>query len=141
MPLFFNSFKLNISLLLSTTSLFFSCSHYSFKTNLDKEPIEEYFAVGAVEIYVESDIAQLNYQYIDTVEGSSCQQKQNQAPANDVDARTHARQKAAKLGANGIVFSPCISIEDDEDECLSARLCSAKAIKVLQNGNEEASND
>jgi len=129
-------FSKKIGLIIFSSFWLLSCSNYSFNTNLDANPIEQYFAVSDVVIYEEADLAQLNTQYITAIEGESCQQSSNQAPANDRDARTHARQQATKHNANAIVFSPCISLDNPEAGCITARICSGKVFKVTPISNE-----
>ncbi|WP_371373225.1 Rcs stress response system protein RcsF [Thalassotalea aquiviva] len=103
----------------------------SIDTNLDKENFDKYFAISKVEVYEqESDIKQA-YQYIDLVEGESCQVRANDVPANITEARTQARKQAASLNANALVISSCINIEDTQ--CHALLVCYGKAYKVKFN--------
>ena len=49
------------------------CADFSFNSNLDKENFDEYFKPGGVQIYEQNQLADLNYLYLGTVEGESCQ--------------------------------------------------------------------
>ena len=119
------------ALLLLVMTMLSSCSHYQFSSNLDQEPIKAYFEVGSVKLYQKEELERLNSQYLSTLEGESCQLSEIDAPANDIDARTHARAQAAKLGANGIVFGDCIRLERNQSGCITTRLCYGKAYKIL----------
>jgi RcsF protein len=49
------------------------CADFAFNSNLDKENFDEYFKPGSVQIYEQGQLADLNYLYLGTVEGESCQ--------------------------------------------------------------------
>lgn len=106
-----------------------ACSSYQFSSNLDKKNFEEYFKPSQVAIYSKADLKKLDYQLIGAVEGSSCQEKANQRPADIKEARTKARINAADINANGIVFQSCINFESD-NVCLSNIICYGQAIAV-----------
>ena len=55
------------------------CANYAFNSNLDKENFDEYFKPGSVRIYEQDELADLNYLYLGTIEGESCQADANQA--------------------------------------------------------------
>lgn len=116
-------------LIISSLFLVIACSNYDFSSNLDKENFTEYFKPSEVTMYEKSQLADLDYTFISMVEGSSCQEEQNDLPANIKDARTKARIHAADLNANGIVIQSCLNFEPD-DTCLSNVICYARAIKV-----------
>lgn len=105
------------------------CSNYSFSSNVDKENFDDYFKPSQVTVYSKSDITDLDYQLLGAVEGSSCQQRSNQLPADIKEARTKARINAANMKANGIVIQSCINFEAD-DTCLSNIICYGRAINV-----------
>ena len=46
------------------------CADFAFNSNLDKENFDEYFKPGSVRIYEQSELADLNYLYLGTVEGN-----------------------------------------------------------------------
>jgi len=97
-------FKITCPLLLIT-----SCSNYTFTTNVDKQNFTNYFATGAVTVYEnDAKLPALN-EYIDMVDGESCQASKDKAPASKVEARTAARKKAYNLSANAVVFTGCAS--------------------------------
>lgn len=75
------------------------CADFAFNSNLDKENFDEYFKPGSVRIYEQSELADLNYLYLGTVEGESCQSDANQAVPNAGEARTLARRRVADMGA------------------------------------------
>ncbi len=112
-----------------------ACSNYQFSTNLDKENFDEYFKPSQVTIYQKSDLQELDYQLLGAVEGSSCQERENQLPADIKEARTNARINAANMNANGIVFQSCINFEADKI-CLSNIICYGRAIDVNINTDE-----
>ena len=68
------------------------------------------------------------------VEGESCQEKSHHAAPNEIDARTEARGKAYKLGANAIIFSQCVLIEEDKAAkyCVASTVCYGRAYKIEQ---------
>ncbi|WP_354622827.1 Rcs stress response system protein RcsF [Psychromonas sp. MME2] len=106
-----------------------ACSNYDFTSNLDKENFTDYFKPSEVTIYSKEQLPKLDYTFIATVEGSSCQEEANDRPADIKEARTKARIQAADLNANGIVIQSCLSFEADET-CLSNIICYAQAIHV-----------
>ena len=112
------------------TAVFLSgCSNYQFSSNIDKANFDEYFKPSQVTIYSKSDLQDLDYQSLGAVEGSSCQQKSNQLPADIKEARTNARINAANMNANGVVFQSCINFKADKT-CLSNIICYGRAIEV-----------
>lgn len=111
-------------------ALFLSgCSNYPFSSNLDKENFETYFKPSQVTVYEKSDLADLNYQSIGAVDGSSCQTDEHQLPADIKEARTNARINAANMNANGIVFQSCLTFEADKS-CVSNIICYGQALDV-----------
>ncbi len=80
------------------------CADFAFNSNLDKENFDEYFKPGGVRIYEQNQLADLNYLYLGTVEGESCQADANQAVPNAGEARTLARRRVADMGGNGVSF-------------------------------------
>lgn len=106
-----------------------ACSNMQYSSNLDKENFDEYFKPSQVDVYTKSQLAALDYTYIATVEGSSCQEQEKDLPADAKQARTQARIKAANLHANGIVFQQCLSFEADA-LCVSNIICYGRAIDV-----------
>lgn len=116
----------------SSALLLSACSHYQLSSNLDKENFDEYFKPSQVTIYAKPDLASIDYQLLGAVEGSSCQQGNNDIPADIKEARTNARINAANLNANGIVFQSCINFEQDKT-CISNIICYGRAIKVFVN--------
>ncbi len=98
-------------------------------TNLDKENFTNYYAASKVKMYDSEKSFPGQYHALGLVEGESCQLKANEAPANDIDARTDARKKAAAKQANAIVFTACVAIEDQQ--CLSLQVCYGKAYQLV----------
>ena len=113
-----------------------ACSNFDFSSNLDKENFDEYFKPSQVTVYEKSELANLDYQFIRAVEGSSCQEQENDRPADIKEARTNARIHAADINANGIVFQSCISFAKDET-CITNIICYAQALDVLLPEDEE----
>ena len=121
---------MKFSYLLAAT-LLTGCSGYSFHTNLDKENFDEYFKPGSVRIYEQSELADLNYLYLGTVEGESCQSDANQAVPNAGEARTLARRRVADMGGNGVSFDKCAEFSDVPG-CLKQVICYGQALKVAE---------
>ncbi|ALP39607.1 Rcs stress response system protein RcsF [Aeromonas schubertii] len=105
------------------------CANFAFNSNLDKENFEEYFKPGSVEIYRQDQLTELNYLYLGTVEGQSCQEGSDQPIPSAANARTEARNRAADLGGNGLVLDKC-SERSDTPGCLKQIVCYGQAIKV-----------
>ena len=112
-----------------------ACSNFEFSSNLDKENFTEYFKPSQVTIYEKSQLTGLDYTFIGTVEGSSCQEEANDRPADIKQARTNARIQAANLNANGIVFQSCLTFPADSS-CISNIICYARALDVTLPENE-----
>lgn len=107
------------------------CANYAFNSNLDKENFDEYFKPGSVTIYEQADLAELNYLYLGTVEGESCQTDANQPVPNAGEARTLARRRAADMGGNGIAIDKCAEYSDIPG-CLKQVICYGQALKVAE---------
>ncbi len=105
------------------------CSQYSFHTNLDRENFTEYFKPGTVTLLEKSQLAELNYLSLGTVEGESCQSDANQPVPNLGDARTDARRKVADMGGNAVVFGKCVTFTGTPT-CLATLVCYGQALKV-----------
>jgi len=107
-------------------------------TNLDRENFKNYFSPTKVKIVATEQDFTGKYKFIALVEGESCQEKAHHAAPNEIDARTEARRKAYKLGANAIIFSQCVMIEDDKAAkyCLASTVCYGRAYKVEQEKND-----
>ena len=125
-----NSVKQIVSLLIiSSISLLSACANGpSIETNLDKENFDEYFAAGNVIVYQNEDELPGKVVSLGLVEGESCKAKENDIPANAADARTMAREKAASMEANAVIFTSCTLIEDQQ--CLEMMVCYGKAFQV-----------
>jgi len=116
-----------IALLVSL--LLAGCSHYSVHTNLDKKNFTEYFKPGTVTVLDKSQLADLNYLTLGTIEGESCQSDADQPAPNLGDARTDARRKVADMGGNAVVFGKCVTFTDTPG-CLATLVCYGQALKV-----------
>jgi len=119
---------------ITLTCFLSACSNYKFSSNLDKKNIEEYFIPSSVKIYEKDQLPEMEYKVLGAVQGSSCQIKENDLPADIKDARTKARINAAALKANGVVFQTCINFEPD-NSCISNIICYGRALKV-EHSNE-----
>lgn len=128
---------LTVLLMILLTS---SCSNRYVSTNLDQENFRRYFSPSNVKVYqTENDIPG-NYQFIDIVEGQDCQVKPHHAEPDEINARTHARQQAFELKANGIVFSKCVLLSqaqlknlqnsNDAKQCHAIVICYGKAYAI-----------
>ncbi len=107
------------------------CADFAFNSNLDKENFDEYFKPGGVRIYEQNQLADLNYLYLGTVEGESCQADANQAVPNAGEARTLARRRVADMGGNGVSFDKCAEFSDVPG-CLKQVICYGQALKVAE---------
>lgn len=107
------------------------CANYAFNSNLDKKNFDTYFKPGSVEVYTQDQLSDLNYLYLGTVEGQSCQEASNQPVPSAGDARTEARRKAADMGGNGVVFDRCNETTGTPG-CLQQIVCYGQALKVAE---------
>ncbi|WP_115717975.1 Rcs stress response system protein RcsF [Gallaecimonas mangrovi] len=119
-------------LLLMALVLTGCASDYQVNTNLDKDRIAGYFAPGQVHIVGSDALAGQQYRILGMVTGEACQEAANLPPAQASDARTDARAKAAKMGANAVVIKQCVSLNggDAAPGCLSEVMCQAEAVKI-----------
>jgi len=120
---------MNRIFIIAFTVLISGCSQYQFNSNLDKSNFDNYFKPSHVKIYEKQALLDLTYTTLGAVEGSSCQQAENDRPADIKEARTFARINAADMGANGIVFQACINFEKDES-CFSNIICYGHALNI-----------
>ena len=121
-------------------ALLASCSAHNVSTNLDKENFSDYFSAANVEIYKSEQEFNARYQFIGTVEGQDCQIKSHHAVPDEINARTQARQQAFNKQANGIVFSNCallpqeqlaqLNNSNDAQQCHAIVICYAKAYAI-----------
>ncbi|WP_372882769.1 Rcs stress response system protein RcsF [Psychromonas sp.] len=117
-------------IIIAFTAIFLTaCSQFEFSTNVDKQNFEDYFKPSQVTVYEKSQLADLDYQFIGAVEGSSCQEEEKDRPADIKEARTNARIHAAEMKANGIVFQSCLTFKKDS-ACVSNIICYGRAIDV-----------
>lgn len=107
------------------------CANYAFNTNLDKKNFDDYFKPGRVEIYQQTQLAELDYLYLGTVEGQSCQENAQQPLPKVAEARTEARNRVADMGGNGVSFDRCSELENTP-ACLRQIVCYGQALKVAQ---------
>ncbi|MFT6926953.1 MAG: RcsF protein [Psychromonas sp.] len=112
-----------------------ACSNLNFSSNIDKKNFDEYFKPSQVTVYEKSQLQDLDYKFIAAVDGSSCQQEENDRPADIKEARTNARIKAAEMKANGIVFQSCLTFERDAS-CVSNIICYGRAFDVILSDGE-----
>lgn len=105
------------------------CSNYTFKSNLDKDAINNYFKPSQVELF-DNRMPDAPYVALGMVEGTDCQIEENGAPASLANARTDARRKAADKNANGIIMKNCTTVPEPAKGCFSRTLCVGQAIKI-----------
>lgn len=103
---------------------------YKFNTNLDGEAIDEYFKASDVTVFEGNSHPTVPYEIIGLVEGETCQESANDAPASISEARTLARRAAADKGANGILIKKCMVFEEQGQACFSRAVCVGQAIKT-----------
>jgi RcsF protein len=114
-----------------SASLLSACSHYPLETNLDKKNIDEYFKASKVRVLSAQELSQYSYKVLGTVEGFACQEQAKDSAPRHADARTDARNQAADMGGNGIVFSTCIEFEPTAT-CYASLSCYGKVIQLHQ---------
>ncbi|MFM2485870.1 Rcs stress response system protein RcsF [Celerinatantimonas yamalensis] len=111
-------------------SLIGCSSDYSIKTNVDPQNVKNYFKTSGVDVLSNAQLNTHLYKVLGTVEGSACQAKANQPHATQSQARVDVLRRAADMGANGLVYSTCLSHPAD-NVCLSSVSCYGKAVKLL----------
>ncbi|WP_299787773.1 Rcs stress response system protein RcsF [uncultured Shewanella sp.] len=109
---------------------------YQFNTNLDGEAINEYFKASDVTVYEGNTEPVVPYETIGLVEGETCQEGANDAPASISEARTLARRAAADKGANAILIKKCMVFEEQGQGCFSRAVCIGQAIKMPETDNQ-----
>jgi len=125
----------NTSIFIFVAILATSCAKINdVSTNLDRENFKNYFSPTKVNIVKKEQDFTGKYKFLGLVEGESCQEKAHHALPNEIDARTEARRNAYKLGANAIIFSQCVMIEEDKAAkyCLASTVCYGRAYQVEQ---------
>lgn len=108
------------------------CSNFSFETNLFPNDMEDYFETANISVYKNSELVDLDYYDLGTVEGISCQAKSDDPRSSIQEARTLVREEAHKKGANGIVYSTCVELENTPG-CVTSVSCYARAVYVKDN--------
>ena len=103
---------------------------YKFNTNLDGEAIDEYFKASDVAVFEGNIHPSVPFDIIGLVEGETCQEGANDAPASISEARTLARRAAADKGANAILIKKCMVFEEQTQACFSRAVCVGQAIKI-----------
>ncbi|WP_394147471.1 Rcs stress response system protein RcsF [Shewanella atlantica] len=103
---------------------------YTFNSNLDGEAIDEYFKASDVVVFEGNSHPTAPYEIIGLVEGETCQEGANDAPASIREARTLARRAAADKGANAILIKKCMVFEEQGQGCFSRAVCIGQAIKT-----------
>ncbi|NRB24011.1 Rcs stress response system protein RcsF [Shewanella sp.] len=120
------------TLLISALVLLLSAcaGEYKFNSNLNGEAIDDYFKASDITVYDNTTAPNLPYEIIGLVEGETCQEQANDAPAAISEARTLARRAAADKGANGLVIKNCLVFEEQDQGCISRAICIGQAIKT-----------
>ena len=111
------------------TLLLFLCTFVAQAQEAYKHSLS---GIKKVKIYTDENEFVGKHKFIGLVDGESCQEKAHHAAPNEIDARTEARGKAYKLGANAIIFSQCVMIEEDKAAkyCLSSTVCYGRAYQI-----------
>lgn len=121
--------------ILLVSTILVGCSNFDFSSNVDRDNFEKYFRPSQVTVFDKQELQGQDYQVLGSVQGSSCQEQENDLPADAKEARTKARINAYELNANGIIFQSCINFPRDET-CVSNVICYGQAIKVFADTNE-----
>ena len=107
-----------------------ACSSLSFHTNLDPGNFTEYYKPSRVEVLQgEAELDRRPYVSLGQVAGLACQAGERDYIATEADARTDARRKAADLGANAILFTRCVRI-NDTPACRVSVTCYGDALRA-----------
>lgn len=117
-----------------------ACSNNFVTTNLDKNNFTEYFSASEVKIYQSGQEINARHQFIGLVEGQDCQVKSHHAAPDEINARSQARRQAFEQQANGVVFTGCallnqqqlakLNSNNDAQQCHAIVICYAKAFAV-----------
>ena len=129
------STKSGLAIIIFVAAFITGCAKINdISTNLDRENFKSYFSPTTVKIYTDEKEFTGKHEFLGLVEGESCQEKSHHAAPNEIDARTEARGKAYKLGANAIIFSQCVLIEEDKAAkyCVASTVCYGRAYKIEQ---------
>ena len=121
--------RILFSLTILTSVFICGCSLFSFDSNLNPDNFSEFYKNVKLETYKNNELAKLDYVDLGTVEGLSCQIKEDDPVANESDARDDARKKAVNQDANGIIFSSCIALSNTP-ACTTSVSCYARIIYV-----------
>ncbi len=132
---------MKMTLCISTLILLLaSCSTNYVSTNLDEENFSDYFSAANVAIYQSEKEFNTHFQFIGSVEGQDCQIKAHHAVPDVINARTQARRQAFIKQANGVVFSNCalltqeqlaqLNKSNDAQQCHAIVICYAKAYAI-----------
>lgn len=127
--------KSSLAIVILAAAFISGCAKINdISTNLDRENFKSYFSPTTVKIYTDEKEFTGKHEFLGLVEGESCQEKSHHAAPNEIDARTEARGKAYKLGANAIIFSQCVLIEEDKAAkyCVASTVCYGRAYKIEQ---------
>lgn len=82
--------------------------------------------------YSKNDIANLPpYEDLGLVDGIDCQINEDYATPKEALAKKIMLEKAADLGANAVVTSKCIKVENTLT-CISEYTCYGQAIKIKE---------
>ncbi|NQY65972.1 MAG: rcsF protein [Alteromonadaceae bacterium] len=136
-----NIFSITLKIALPVFSLMLTagCSgNYTVSTNLDKENFRNYFAASQVTVYKNDEVLPSPNKLIGLVEGQDCQLKVHHASPSELIAKQAARRKAFNKKANGVVFTGCILIENEQlqdvtgKQCLTTLVCYGKAYRISE---------
>lgn len=119
----------SLFLVVISSSVLLSCSYFSFESNVDPSNFTDYFAQSTVTVYSDKELMDMDYAEVGFIEGLSCQEQSNDRPASEGEARTLAKKQAAEKGANGIVFSKCVTLSNTAS-CVSSVSCYGRMVYV-----------
>lgn len=108
------------------------CGTFSFDSNLNPRNFAMYEKETSLKTYKNSELYDLNYVDLGTVEGISCQIREDDIEASEYDAKMHAKELARKKNANGIIFSTCVELVNTP-ACLTSVSCYARIVSVDEN--------
>lgn len=105
------------------------CTGVSVHTNLNPSNFTDYFKASGVDVVTYEELDGSNYMLIGGVHGLSCQEDEDDFPANEADARTELKRNAVDMGANALVINKCIRAAET-GACSLSVTCYGDALYV-----------
>jgi len=141
-------------LMCSFLILLSGCAHlsknYTVSTNIDRENFKEYFSASRVTVFKNEKEIPSPFKLLGLVEGEDCKVKTHHAAPTKIIAKQTTKTKAFNKGANGIIFTSCILLDNQklekqngvqraDNQCLASFVCYGKAYKFQPLNTEKNS--